>query len=216
MSIPLTAETSGSDAIGFGSAEIAYLLSRYEPAAVARAAALLQIDLTRAGQPVFASGASSLLARGFAHVEGDEVVLDGAAAVLAYAFVAGTHWTEIGLMASREETADGAVMIQAPQAVAMLQPRALGTWFLLLKDPQVSSVQAVRILAEAFLATHAGGAVFLGARTPSWDATLFLRRGETTAWELARGASPFWGEATKLAADDAGLDASLEALLRAA
>ena len=216
MTIPLNPEAADDSAIGFGAAEIAYLLSRYEPAAVARAAALLQLDLTQAGQPILAAGASSLLARGFAHLDGDEVVLDGAAAVLAYTFVAGTHWTEIGLMASRQETTDGAVMIQAPEAVVMLQPRALGTWFVLVKDPRVSSGRAVRRLAEAFLASRTGGAVFLGARTAAWEATLFLRRGETSAWELARGAAPFWGEATRLPADDAELDAALEALLQAA
>lgn len=202
---------------GFGAAEVAYLLSRYEPVgAAAKSAELLRIDLEKAGSSVLASGASALLARGLARLDGDEVVLEAEAAVLAYALVAGTHWTEIGFMASRDQTTDAAVMIQAPQAVVLLQPRALGTWYLLVKDPKVSAGDAVRKLAEAFLAEHPGAAVFLGAHTAQWDATLFLRRDDLFGWELAKGAAPFWDEAAPAPATDAELDQALAAVLQPA
>lgn len=205
--------TASADDVGFGAAEMAYLLSRYEPGAMARVAGLLRVDLAAATPAVLAAGASSLVAHGFAELQGEDVVLRGEAAVLAYALVKGEHWTELGFLAARDQFADGALMIQAPEAVVLLQPRSLGTWYLVMKDPEVTPRDAVRILAEAYLDSHPGSAVFLGAHTSTWTATMFLRRGDTSAWELVRGAAPFWVEATAGPAGDGEVNAALDALL---
>lgn len=181
----------GGDFVGFGAAEMAYLLSRFEGPTVARTIGLLGLD-PKPTPEFTAAGASSLLARGLVTVEGDQLNLVGPAAVAAYALAATQHWTEVGFMAGRERAADGALVLQAGDVVGLLRPRALGTWFFMVKRPEVTTSQSVLALGEAFFATHPDGALFLAAQTSEWAATLFLRKLDGGVWELARGEAPFW------------------------
>lgn len=181
----------GDAYVGFGSAEVAYLLSRYEGSQVERTTKVMSLNENPPDQFV-AAGASALLARGMLEVVGDRMDLIGPAQVAAYTMAATEHWTEVGFMADSDNAVDGAVILQAGDATALMYPRALGTWYMMLKSPELTTSESVLKLAEAFLAEHGEGAVFLSAQTQAWAATLFLRRRTDGQWELAKGDAPFW------------------------
>ena len=198
---------------GFGAPELAYILSRYSGPAIERSIEYLGVNLQAASPEFIAGGASCLAGRGLLEVRGEELDLIGAAAVLAYALAGAEHWTEIGLMAQRDTAADGALLLQARDVTILMRPRTLGTWFVLVKDPEQSATDAVLDLAAAFTSTHPQGAAFLSAHTLTWDATLFLRRSANGAWDLARGDSPLWPESRTDGVDDQAARHALDTLL---
>jgi len=195
----------GEPFVGFGAAELAYLLSRYEGPAVDRTAELLRVDRNAASEEFVAAGASSLLARGLLKLRGDQLDLVGPAAATAYALAGAEHWTELAFMIDRETAADGALVLRAGSVVTLLQPRALGTWFVLAKEPGVETAEAVVALADGFLAGHEGGAVFLAAHSAAGDATAFLRRSAESQWELARGEAVFWEPGIEVSGRDSAV-----------
>lgn len=175
----------GADYIGFGAAEVAYLLSRQTGPAIDKAWELLSLQPELTGQEVRAAGASSLLARGLLAVVGDRLELDGAATALLYGFAAAERWTQIGFLS--DETADGAILVQAPELSLLLQPRQLGTWYVLFQNPEVAAAEALRVIVDAHLDRAADAAVFLGSETLEASSTLYLRRA-LGAYRVAQGA----------------------------
>jgi len=181
---PATA-ANGETYVAFGAAEVSYILARYPGEATTRSAAMLRVDPGAASPEVLAAGASSLLAHELGTVEDGLLALSGAAELLAYTVSQATHWTEVAFFVEREQVADGALIIQAPLATMILQPRALGTWLAMVKRPEVSPREAVMMLTGAFLVVHPDGVVFLAAETPDGSDALFLRRDNDGRWDIA-------------------------------
>lgn len=197
--------------VGFGAAEIAYLLSRFDEAQVATTLEVMGLN-PQPGEEFLAAGASSLLARGMLTTVGDQLELAGFAAALAYALGDARHWTELGFMLDQDNAVDAALVVQAPELVMLLSPRALGTWFAMIKRPELSTAESVLLLADGFFGQQPGGAVFLSARTAASTATLFLRRQDADSWEIAKGAAPFWEESILAAADEGAVKVALTTL----
>lgn len=116
--------------VGFGLAEVAYLLSRHTGAPAARSRALLLTDTLAGDDNFLRAGASSLVARGLLG-EGDDGAPEarGWAALLEYALVVGTTWAELGIAREDGTLDDLAIIATAPAVSAVMQPRAVGSWF---------------------------------------------------------------------------------------
>lgn len=178
-------QVEGSE-IGFGSAELAFILASFGPAA-AESARVMGMDLDAASDEVRAAGASSLFAKGWLDIIAGDASPSGPAEVLGYVLAAATRWTELGFMASREEMLDGALVVSAPEATMLMQPRALGSWTTVLKDPAHGDAEAVRALIDAFAATTPGGVIFLATRSTGEPSTLFIRPQQDGRWEMIEG-----------------------------
>ncbi|MCE3292362.1 MAG: hypothetical protein K0Q84_1299, partial [Arthrobacter sp.] len=84
MTITMHEETASDSAIGFGFAEIAYMLRMFDTAPAKKSAEVLRLEREVDAERLCVAGGSSLLARGFASV-GDDLELEGPAVAVAYA-----------------------------------------------------------------------------------------------------------------------------------
>lgn len=166
--------------VGFGSAEMAYLLAQLPgDVRAARVAEVIGIDPREVEEVVLAAGASSLLARGLLALEDDALVTRDDASVLTSAIANADVVVGVGFMITEDVFSDGLVLLQCAGLSLILQPRALGTWFALVRAPQISDGDAIAIMARAFLAEHAKGQVLL---TVGEQAALLTR--DDVAWHV--------------------------------
>jgi len=148
--------------IGFGSAEVAYILAQFPSnARAARVADVLGIDPHEVDEIVLAAGASSLLARGLLFLEDDTLVTRDSASVLSSAVSSANAVVGIGFMIADDRFSDGLVLLQSREFSLLLQPRALGTWFALVRAPTISDGEALSIMAHAFREEHAEGQILI-------------------------------------------------------
>ena len=93
-------DKNDAEAIGFGYAEIAYLLKRMSTPAALMTATVLRLTEEMDSEVLVFAGASSLLGREFATVSDDDIEIVDAAVPVSYAMGRATLWTEISLMES--------------------------------------------------------------------------------------------------------------------
>lgn len=126
-----------ADVVGFGFAEMRYLLSLHETESSAMTARSLGLDeVAPDAEWVGAAGISSLLARGLVAADRDRAVSRGEAALLEVLFSRGHRWSGVGFRDVDDGEGDMLVVIEGPGAVGLLQPRPFGTWFVSLSaDP---------------------------------------------------------------------------------
>ena len=184
--LPGTGEEVG--AVGFGIAEIAFLLSLGQGPSAERAREILTVGGELAQETFTAAGASSLLARGLVRIEGDSVVPNAAAEYLAYVFAAGRRWTEVGLFGA--ESIELALYFQAPEVSVLLQPSALSTWFAVVKTPQATDAEMLKQIIDANVAKHPEGAVYLGSSTLTDEQNFFVRPADGSNWDVAHVRAP--------------------------
>ena len=122
-------------AVGFGYAEIAYLLKRMSTPEAEMSATVLRLTEEMNSDVLPAAGASSLLGRGFATVVDEEIQVQEAALPVAFALSRATLWTEISLINS--DIIDTVVHVESDPVSLLLQPRTLLTWFVFAQDPDV-------------------------------------------------------------------------------
>ena len=137
--------------VGFGGAEVAALVSRHPGPTAERSAAVLGVDMTT-GDDVRRAGMSSLLARRLVEQSKGRFLPRSAAALLDYALGAAERWTTIAI--SHDEGRDLAVVLHAPEVVALMQPRALGSWFAAFTGSSGEPDTAVAALQDAVRAEH--------------------------------------------------------------
>lgn len=169
-----------SDFVGFGFAELSYLLARYSGEPVERSRKMLM--LSSSSSEVTSAGVSSLVARDFIRVNGDDLDLVGPPAVLAHTLSTAVRWTQIGLVG--DEQVDGALYVQSRDAAVIMQPRVLGTWFVLVQSPEVSAAEAIFSVISSFIDNSPAGAVFLGSETANGSDAVFVRRLGDDEWNL--------------------------------
>lgn len=165
--------TATSSPIGFGYAEIAYLLKRMSTPEAVMSAAVLRLSEEMGSDSVPVAGASSLLARGFAEVTDDDLEVADAALPVAYALGRATLWTEISLM--QGDITDTVVHVESDPVSLLMQPRTLMTWFVFAQDPDVSGPDAELEILEEHVRQHPQGTAMLRARVADEDAVLLVR-----------------------------------------
>lgn len=168
---------------GFGWAELRHLLGQHDTLAARTSAKALGFDAAPADEVALAAGLSSLLARGLAAPVGDRAVSRGEAAVVETVLAQGLRWTGISFRVG--DTADLLVLVEDGEALAVLQPRSLGTWFVgLTNETAHPFAPVVRSLGAAF-ETH--GRVPFAIETRTQDAVVGARffRPTGEGWSVA-------------------------------
>lgn len=198
---------------GFGFGELGYLLIQQDASAVARAREMFDLIEQAYAEDVAMSAVSSLVARGLLEIGAGGVPRPlGPAALLTYAIAEATRWIRVGFFADSEEAADGAVILHAPDATLILQPRQGGAWVMVAKAPGVGDDEAVWALISSFRHSTTPVSVFLEVRDEGDPATMFARS-DGVSWSLAVGASARWREERREGVDDDGLRDLLRAMI---
>lgn len=199
--------------VGFGAAEVAYVLSRLETPAGRRSAEELKIDLSSLSDEVLGLGASSLFARGLLVTrDGQTVAPDGLGALLAAGLDYAERWIEVGLINNDGEPVEACIFASGPDRTLVLQPRLFGSWVVLLRDPSLTDDQAIKQVFDGFLAQFDQGSAVITASTLTKRAGFGVskRGGEL---QLARKQSPLWEASEPHATDDAEINETLRTLL---
>lgn len=182
-----TQQTGTAESYGFGFAEMAYLLKATSTPQALKSAAVLRLQDEMASEQLCIAGASSLLARGMATVNGEDIDLDGPAMSLAYALGRAEHWTEISLMSGG--SIDTVVHVESDRVKVLLQPRTLSTWFAFAQDPSVDGASAeLDVIAEHVRQTGTGTAYVL-SRTVRGEGHLMVRPDSGT-WAVGQVEDP--------------------------
>ena len=171
------------EAVGFGYAEIAYLLKRMSTPSAEMTAKVLRLSEEMNTESLVFAGASSLLGREFATVADDDIEIVEAALPVAYAFGRATLWTEISLL--QGDVADTIVHIESDPVSLLMQPRTLMTWFAFAQDPDLSGPEAQRDVIREHIRQHPEGTAILRARIEGADSVLLVRP-ENGAYTVGR------------------------------
>ena len=170
-----------SSAVGFGYAEIVYLLKRFSTPESDMSASVLRLREEVASDMIAPAGASSLLGRGFASINDDDIEVEDAALPVAYALGRATLWTEMTLF--YEDVADTLVHVESDPVSLLMQPRTRMTWFVFAQDPDVSGPDAELEVIQEHVRQHPRGTVMLRARVSGADSVLLVRP-EGTDWAI--------------------------------
>ena len=174
------------DAIGFGFAELALLLSlRRGPQAEASAKALrLKEELDDAS--LLAAGASSLVARGAATAEpGGELSVAGPVAAVTSALTEAVKHVQINLLTA--DSVDNVLSVESPEYKILLQPRAYLSWFAMAQRPDVTPAEANFYIVRKHLDDNpSGGATIRLLQNDGGRQLLIKRTGQ--AWSVGYGA----------------------------
>ena len=166
-------DSTDAKAIGFGYAEIAYLLKRMSTPSAEMTARVLRLSEEMDNDVLVFAGASTLLGRGFAIVENDDIEIVEEAVPVAYALGRATLWTEISLM--QADTVDTVVQIESDPVSLLMQPRTLMTWFAFAQDPDLSGPEAQLDVIREHMRQHPDGTAMLRVRVDGHDDVLLVR-----------------------------------------
>ena len=169
--------------LGLGFGEILALLAVNGGDAAAGTAELLGLaDYTQLPE-VIASGASSLVARGYAHVgPSAELAVDGPIAGIAAALGGAARRMDLTLEAPG--FTDRIVVLEAPGVAILLRPRAYSTWWALPQRADVPPAEATFMLVEGHLAEHPDGRVLIERHEVGQGYALSVRRANGGGWLL--------------------------------
>ena len=194
-------ETASDSAIGFGFAEIAYMLRMFGTPAAKKSAEVLRLEGEVDTERLCVAGASSLLARGFASI-GEDLELEGPAVAVAYALAKADRWTEISLITA--EYTDTVVHIESDNVSLLLQPRMLETWFVFAQDPAVPGGEAELSIIEEHVRNHPEGTAFVRARMIDGEHHLLIRP-DAGGWAVGKVPDPTQDVVETTGLDSAGL-----------
>lgn len=152
------------DVYGFGWAELAYLLGRHATPSARMSLTALGFQAAPHDDVAAAAGVASLLARGLAAPEGDRAVSRGEAAVLETVLARGRRWSGVSFREDAGDRGDLLVAVEDGDAIALLQPRSLGTWFVGLTNEVDRPAAPLARGIEALLETRGSGTFALEAR----------------------------------------------------
>lgn len=163
----------GVDVVGFGAGEFAYLLNVFTGPASDKSVEVFRAGDAVSDQVLLSAGASSLLARGYAEVEGEDLGVSGVAAAVAACLGEATHWTEITLMTP--ESMDSVIQVESPSTRLLFQPRLLATWFVFAQDPAKSPGRVTAEIVRQHAVETDGGSTSLTVRTLGDERRLLVR-----------------------------------------
>lgn len=181
------AETRGSVALGFTAYELLYLLSLNRSDSARKSAEILGFGEVPEVDETTAVGASSLLARELLIMREDETLQPvRQAALIGAVLTKATQWLRGGILA--QGNTESALFVEAPDAKAMVQPRALGTWWITPLMPQTPLPAIMRVFVETILKEDGDCAVTLRRLDlDGLDQTLSARLADDKDWEIATG-----------------------------
>ncbi|KRE84027.1 hypothetical protein [Arthrobacter sp. Soil764] len=172
------------NSIGFGIAEMAYILQLQNTAAATESANWLRLRDESTDLEMIRAGLSSLVARGMASATaGSELSFTPQVDVVAYTLAKAARWTQIDLLQSAV-LGDTVLQIESDRTKLLFQPRTMQAWFVLPQDPATSAEAAQSYLVRDHLATHPEGGVRLRTSGPEGEYG-FLVRQETEGWVCA-------------------------------
>lgn len=170
--------------LGFGVAEMAYILQLQSTQASASSIRWLRLGDESENQDLVRAGLSSLIARGLATVGKDaQVLFDQRVNVVAYTVAAAARWTQIDLLQSAE-LGDTVLHVESDKTKLLLQPRTMQAWFVLPQDPTISAEAAEAFLVREHLNEHPDGGVRLRTSGPEGDFQLVVRK-DAEGWVCA-------------------------------
>jgi hypothetical protein len=194
--------TEASDtAVGFGFAEIAYMLKMFGTAAAKKSTEILRLEAEVDTERLCVAGCSSLLARGFASI-GDDLELEGPAVAVAYALAKADRWSEISLITA--EYTDTVVHLESDNVSLLLQPRTLETWFVFAQDPAVPGAEAELSIIEEHVRNHSEGTAFIRMQTIDGEDHLLIRP-DAGGWAIGKVPDPTRDVVETTGLDSAGL-----------
>jgi hypothetical protein len=169
--------------LGFGFGEILALLSVHGGEAAAGTADLLGLEDYTGLPEVLASGASSLVARGYAHVGASaELTVDGPIAGIAAALGGAERRMDLRLEA--RGFSDRILLLEAPGIAILLRPRAYSTWWALPQRTDVGPAEATLLLVQGHLAEHPDGRVLVARHEVGQGYALSVRSADDGGWLL--------------------------------
>jgi len=141
-------ENAAPEPIGFGIAELAFLLSSFEGPGHDRSVEALDAGTWAADPTLSEVGVSGLAARGFVQPEEDGLGISGAASAVAQVLGGGRLWITLQVSAG-EGASSRLVMVEADGMRMLFQPGILSTWFATpLPEELTASQTAVSILHQ--------------------------------------------------------------------
>lgn len=181
----MTATPEVPEQIGLGFAEVLALIAFHGGEAAPETAELLGVDRYAAVPEMVSSGVSSLVARGYAHVDAHgELSVEGAVAGIATAL--GIAERRMLLILEAPEWTDRIVLLEAPGVSILARPRAYGTWWVLPQPADVPGAEATLALVRGHLREHPTGRVLVERHGEGQGVALSVRRTDDGAWLLAR------------------------------
>ncbi len=186
MTTSTNVNESPDTVVGFGFAEIAYLIRRFDTDAARKSGQVLRLEEEIQSDSICIAGGSSLLGRGFASVE-DDLELKGPAIPTAYALSRAARWTEISLVDGAKT--DTVVHVESDKVSLLMQPRTLSTWFVFAQDPAIEGADAQLSLIEEHTRNHPEGTAFIRVKTISGEDHLLIRP-DGLGWAVAKVVDP--------------------------
>lgn len=182
---------------GFGWAELRFLLGQHQTPSANASARSLGFDAAPTDASAASAGLSSLLARGLAAPVGDRAVTRGEAALIETVLARGVRWSGISVRGA--QAADLLVLIEDGGALALFQPRSLGTWFVGLTNETAQPAAPVGRSLTASFEIH--GRVPFAIETRTLDAVVGARffRPADDGWTVAEAPA---GQARSIAQDE--------------
>lgn len=181
--------------IGFGIAEMAYILQLQDTAAATESATWLRLKDESANLDMIRAGLSSLVARRMAMANAEsELSFTPQVDVVAYTLAKAARWTQIDLLQSAV-LGDSVLHVESDRTKLLFQPRTMQAWFVLPQDPATSAEAAQSYVVRDHLATHPDGGVRLRTSGPQGQYELLVRK-EAKGWVCATVAGDDVGPAT--------------------
>lgn len=210
---PLAPIDLPTNTTGFGMVEVLYLLARHPGDATTTTRSVLGVPDDALDVQYAMAGRSTLVARGLVAVTAEQTEQSrGAAALLEVAMGATRRWTRIVI--DWHDGADCVVLLEAPGLIAVVQPRALGTFYTSFADPGAGSALAATTAIDLALGQHPGARVAIEVISPHGPKTLFVRRSETPdSWDVVLDDGAPSSDRTTRLVDRAGRDAAVASVL---
>jgi hypothetical protein len=182
--INMTAEQTETDtSVGFGEAEMAYLLHLQATEESRASASWLRLTEESENQDLVRAGLSSLIARGLATVNGSDIDFDMRVDVVAYTLANARRWTQLDLLVDAER-ADSVLHAESDRTTLIFQPRTMMSWFALPQDPKLSAVAAEAFVIRDHLNRNSGGGVRVRSGLHRSARQLLIRK-DTRGWVYA-------------------------------
>lgn len=145
--------------LGFGIADLAYVLQLQDTPASVTSAERLRLLPESQDAGLVRAGLSSLIARGLAKVAPDSVVtFDPRVDIVAYTLGHAERWTQLDLLKS-SDLGDTVLHVESDKTRLLFQPRTMLTWFAVPQDSGVSAEAAETYLISEHLRENPDGGV---------------------------------------------------------
>lgn len=152
------APTAADTSVGFGVAEMAYLVQLQDTQESHASATWLRLTEESGNAQLVSAGLSSLIARGMATVDGTSVTFDPKVDAVAYILAHASRWTQLDLLIDAQR-ADSVLHAESGQLSLIFQPRTMMSWFVLPQEPRFSNEAAMAFIVRQHLQQYPEGGV---------------------------------------------------------